>query len=96
MALQHGPQRFEHHKNGLVEFRFGWVFGFNKVENLINVIRRRIALGRFHDMTHRLASEFILVLQTDCQTTKDAAELRLVNIRGRDQKLCGDCHHLAR
>jgi hypothetical protein len=40
-----------------VEFGFGWVLGFDEVEILIDVIRGGVALGRFHDVAHRLASE---------------------------------------
>src|SRR6266478_7386553 len=61
VAFQHGPQGLEHFEDSLVEFRFGWVFGFDEVENLAGIVRHGIKLGRFHDMTHRLASEFYVM-----------------------------------
>jgi hypothetical protein len=42
-----------------VKFRLGWVLGFDEVENLIRVVRPGSALGRFHNITHRLSSEFL-------------------------------------
>src|SRR5260370_511233 len=61
VAFQHGPQGLEHFEDSLVEFRRGWVFGFDAVENLIGIVRHSVKLGRFHDMTHRLASEFYVM-----------------------------------
>src|ERR1700687_1527221 len=52
MALQHGPQGLEHFKDSLVEFWFGRILGLDEVENLIDVVRRSIIPGRFHDSTH--------------------------------------------
>jgi len=58
VAPQHGPQGFEYFHHRLMEFRFSWVFRFDEVENLIGVVRSNIYFGRFHDRTHRRASEF--------------------------------------
>ena len=75
MAFQHGLQGIEDFHDGLVEFGFGWVFGFDEVENLSGVVGRRVLFGRFHNSAHRLASEFLCVVQV--VKKQDAAELRL-------------------
>src|SRR6202030_3582480 len=90
VALQHRPQGFEYFENGLMKFWFGWVFGFDEIENLVGVVRRRIRFGRFHDMTHRLASEIfsyhLSLSKERIVKTQDAADPRLwqLNVkRGR-------------
>jgi len=45
MAFQHGLQGIETSMTAWWNFGFGWVFGFDEVENLSGVVGRRVLLG---------------------------------------------------